>query len=128
MKKNIEVPVWEKVTITKEEAAAYSNIGMNKLDELMRNPMCSFVIYIGKKRLIKRKQFEQSSWERIEKAKNLALVLARERMGFILADLLIKMENVSRNISGNCRNAGNGLQMPPIRISILTYKLSAAYH
>ena len=39
MKKNIEVPVWEKVTITKEEAAAYSNIGMNKLDELMRNPM-----------------------------------------------------------------------------------------
>ena len=26
------------------------------------------------------------------------------------------------------RNAGNGLQMPPIRISILTYKISAAYH
>jgi len=59
LKKNVEIPIWKKVTITKEEAAAYSNIGINKLDELMRNPMCSFVIYIGKKRLIKRRQFEE---------------------------------------------------------------------
>lgn len=66
MKKNIEIPVWEKVTITKEEAAAYSSIGMNKLDELMRNPMCSFVIYIGKKRLIKRKQFEEFLEKNVE--------------------------------------------------------------
>lgn len=66
LKKNIEIPVWEKVTITKEEAAAYSNIGINKLDELMRNPMCSFVIYIGKKRLIKRRQFEEFIDKNIE--------------------------------------------------------------
>ena len=66
MKKNIEIPVWEKVTITKEEAAAYSSIGMNKLDELMRNPMCSFVLYIGKKRLIKRKQFEEFLEKNVE--------------------------------------------------------------
>lgn len=66
MKKNIEIPIWEKVTITKEEAAAYSSIGMNKLDELMRNPMCSFVIYIGKKRLIKRKQFEEFLEKNVE--------------------------------------------------------------
>ena len=59
LKKNIEIPVWEKMTITKEEAAAYSNIGVNKIDELMRNPRCDFVIYIGKKRLIKRKKFEK---------------------------------------------------------------------
>lgn len=66
LKKNIEIPVWKKVTITKEEAAAYSNIGINKLDELMRNPMCGFVIYIGKKRLIKRKQFEEFIEKSIE--------------------------------------------------------------
>lgn len=66
LKKNIEIPVWKKVTITKEEAAAYSNIGINKLDELMRNPMCGFVIYIGKKRLIKRKQFEEFIEKNIE--------------------------------------------------------------
>lgn len=66
LKKNVEIPVWKKVTITKEEAAAYSNIGINKLDELMRNPMCSFVIYIGKKRLIKRRQFEEFIEKNIE--------------------------------------------------------------
>lgn len=66
MKKNIEVPIWEKVTITKEEAAAYSNIGINKIDELMRNPVCNFVIYIGKKRLIKRKRFEEFIEKNIE--------------------------------------------------------------
>lgn len=66
LKRNVEVPVWKKVTITKEEAAAYSNIGINKLDELMRNPMCSFVIYIGKKRLIKRRQFEEFIEKNIE--------------------------------------------------------------
>lgn len=66
MKKNIEIPIWEKVTITKEEAAAYSSIGINKIDELMRNPRCDFVIYIGKKRLIKRKQFEKFIEKNIE--------------------------------------------------------------
>lgn len=66
LKKDIEIPVWKKVTITKEEAAAYSNIGINKLDELMRNPMCDFVIYIGKKRLIKRRQFEEFIEKNIE--------------------------------------------------------------
>jgi len=66
LKKNIEVPIWEKVTITKEEAAAYSNIGINKIDELMRNPVCNFVIYIGKKRLIKRKRFEEFIEKNIE--------------------------------------------------------------
>lgn len=66
LKKTMDIPVWEKVTITKEEAAAYSNIGINKIDELMRNPMCNFVIYIGKKRLIKRKKFEEFIEKNIE--------------------------------------------------------------
>lgn len=66
LKRNIDIPVWKKVAITKEEAAAYSNIGINKLDELMRNPMCNFVIYIGKKRLIKRRQFEEFIEKNIE--------------------------------------------------------------
>ena len=59
MSKKDDIPVWEKVAITKEEAAAYSNIGLNKLDEMMRNPRCNFVLHIWKKRLIKRKQFEE---------------------------------------------------------------------
>ncbi len=66
LKKEMEVPIWKKVAITKEEAAVYSNIGINKLDELMRNPMCTFVIHIGKKRLIKRRQFEEFIEKNIE--------------------------------------------------------------
>ena len=66
LSKNIEIPVWKKVTITKEEAEAYSNIVINKIDELMRNPRCNFVIYIGKKRLIKRKQFEEFIEKNVE--------------------------------------------------------------
>lgn len=58
MKKE-NVPVWQKVNLTIEEAAAYSNIGINRINELARQPHCSFVLYVGKKKLIKRKQFEE---------------------------------------------------------------------
>ena len=53
------IPIWEKMNLTIEEAAEYSNIGINKINELAKNPMCPFVLYIGKKKLIKRKEFEK---------------------------------------------------------------------
>ncbi len=53
-----EVPIWEKVTLTVEEASAYSNIGINRIREMCDNPSCPFVLFVGRKRLIKRKQFE----------------------------------------------------------------------
>lgn len=52
-------PIWEKTTITIEEAAALSNIGENRLRELIRQPECNFVLSVGTKSLIKRKRFEQ---------------------------------------------------------------------
>ena len=58
-KGKLDVPVWEKMNLTVEEAAAYSNIGINKIDEMAKAPNCSFVLYIGRKKLIKRKEFEQ---------------------------------------------------------------------
>ena len=58
-KGKLDVPVWEKMNLTVEEAAAYSNIGINKIDEMAKAPNCSFVLYIGRKKLIKRKAFEQ---------------------------------------------------------------------
>lgn len=48
--------------LTKQEASAYSHIGLNKLEELLRNPTCTFVLYVGKKKLIKRTEFENTSW------------------------------------------------------------------
>ena len=52
-----EIPVWEKALLTKEAAAVYSHIGLNKLDEMLKRPNCSFVLFVGKKKLIKRKEF-----------------------------------------------------------------------
>lgn len=54
------IPIWEKLNLSIEEAAAYSNIGINKINEMLKEPSCPFVLYIGKgKRVIKRKEFEK---------------------------------------------------------------------
>lgn len=53
-----EVPIWEKSNLTLEEAAAYYNIGVNKLRELTDTGDCKFVLWVGNKRLIKRRQFD----------------------------------------------------------------------
>ena len=53
-----EVPIYEKIAMTLDEAAAYSNIGINRLRELTEEKNCDFVFFVGKKRLIKRRRFE----------------------------------------------------------------------
>lgn len=53
------VPISEKAALTLEEAAAFSNIGINKLREITNENNCDFVFFVGHKRLIKRKRFEQ---------------------------------------------------------------------
>lgn len=57
--KKLEIPFWLKLNITVKEAAAYSNIGINKIEELLKEPKCNFVLYVGNKKLVKRKEFEQ---------------------------------------------------------------------
>ncbi len=54
-----EVPIWEKTNLTLEESAAYSGIGINKLREITNNDRCDFVLWVGTKRLIKRKQLDE---------------------------------------------------------------------
>ena len=53
-----EIPIWEKSTLTLEEAASYYNIGLNKLRELTDASDCQFVLWVGNKRLIKRRQMD----------------------------------------------------------------------
>lgn len=60
------VPIWEKINLTVKEAAEYSNIGINKIDNMLNNPMCTFVLHVGKKRLVKRKEFEKYLEKNIE--------------------------------------------------------------
>lgn len=61
-----KVLIKDKVALTVTEAAAYSNIGINKLESLLRNPRCPFVLYVGKKKLVKRKEFEKFISDNIE--------------------------------------------------------------
>ena len=53
------VPVWEKKNLTVEEASALFNIGENKIRELSDQDDCEFVLWVGRKRLIKKNLFEK---------------------------------------------------------------------
>lgn len=48
----------DKPMLTIEEAAKLYNIGEHKLRSLTDSDDCTFVLYVGRKRLIKRKQFD----------------------------------------------------------------------
>ena len=53
------IPIYLKMTLTIREAAEYSNIGINKIDNMLRTPNCPFVLFVGAKKLVKRKEFEE---------------------------------------------------------------------
>lgn len=52
------VPVWEKATLTVDEAVAYSGIGRDKLIELAERES-SLILWVGSKRLFKRKKLDE---------------------------------------------------------------------
>ena len=52
------LPIDRKMLLSIREAAEYSNIGINKIDELLKQPNCPFVLFVGTKKLVKRKAFE----------------------------------------------------------------------
>ena len=52
------IPISEKLVLSIKEAAAYSNIGINKIENMLRQPDCPFVLYVGTKKLVKREAFE----------------------------------------------------------------------
>ena len=54
-----QVPIPQKANLTVDEAAAYFNIGRDKIRQLSDVPNCEFVLFVGEKRLIKRRKFEE---------------------------------------------------------------------
>ena len=60
-----KVPIHLKMTLTIREAAEYSNIGINKIDSMLRTPNCPFVLFAGTKKLVKRREFEQFISEKL---------------------------------------------------------------
>ena len=56
----VDVPIWERYTLTIEEAAKYFRIGENKLRRLAEeNKNANWLIMNGNRIQIKRKQFEK---------------------------------------------------------------------
>lgn len=54
------VPIWQKFTLTVEEAAVYFRIGENKLRQIMsENRNADFILWNGNRLQIKRQKFEE---------------------------------------------------------------------
>ena len=51
--KKDEVPIWFKPTLSIEETSRYSGIGMSNPED------CPFVLWIGTRRMIKRRKFDE---------------------------------------------------------------------
>ena len=58
-RERFQVPIEKKANLTLDEASVYFNIGRQKLRELSNDPNCRFVPFVGEKRLIKRRLFEE---------------------------------------------------------------------
>jgi len=52
------LPIGEKFNLTLKEASQYFSLSTAKLRELTNQPECPFLLTVGRKRLIKRKQLE----------------------------------------------------------------------
>ena len=60
MQQNPDIPIWERYTLTIEEASKYFRIGENKLRRLAEeNKNANWLIMNGNRIQIKRKQFEK---------------------------------------------------------------------
>ena len=56
----VTIPVWERYTLSIEEAAAYFRIGENKLRKIAsENKDADYLLWNGNRPQIKRKKFEQ---------------------------------------------------------------------
>lgn len=53
-----KIPIWKKTTLTLEEAASLTGIGINKLRDMSNEENCNFVLWNGSKRLLKRVKLE----------------------------------------------------------------------
>lgn len=54
-----KMDIKDKLNLTIKEASLYSNIGETKIRELLKEKGCPFLLKIGNKHLIKRKEFEK---------------------------------------------------------------------
>ena len=57
--REFDVRISEKPTLSVFEASAYTGIGTRKLVDMAETPGCRFVLYVGQRRMFKRKLLEE---------------------------------------------------------------------
>ena len=57
--KEYDVRISEKPTLSVLEAAAYTGIGIQRLIRMSDTRDCEFVLFVGRKRMFKRKKLEE---------------------------------------------------------------------
>jgi excisionase family DNA binding protein len=58
-KEKYDIPLYRKPFLSIEEAVTYTGIGRDKLYELTNPEDCPFVLWIGNRRMIKRRVFDE---------------------------------------------------------------------
>ncbi len=56
---NINIPIKDKINLTIKEAAKYSNIGEKTIRAMLKKKGCPFLLKVGNKQLVKRREFEK---------------------------------------------------------------------
>ncbi len=54
-----DVPIWHKTLLSMDEAMAYTGIGKTKLREMTDSEDCPYILWVGNRRFIKRKVFDE---------------------------------------------------------------------
>jgi len=55
----LALPINNKLNLTIQEASVYSNIGETTIRKLLHESGCPFLLKIGNRQLVKRKEFEE---------------------------------------------------------------------
>lgn len=58
-RKRSSVPLWERVLLSLNEAAEYTGLGIQKLRKISDDDDCSFVLWVGNKRMFKRRKLQE---------------------------------------------------------------------
>ena len=57
--KDNPIPIWERELITIEEGTALTGIGFLKLRAMSNEPGCDYIIWVGSRKMLKRKKLEE---------------------------------------------------------------------
>ena len=58
-RKKREVPIWERSLLTLNEASDYTGIGVNKLRTVVSKPNSKLVMWVGSRKMIKRRKLDE---------------------------------------------------------------------